>query len=224
MVGILKVFGKHISGSYSSLIPFLKENKLKHKASSSLLSCLVQFPLPSVGVRLVQLEAGSCSPCDTTRPITAVRCHGRNLGVTAWICSGIITCNAYAVAEQVVVCLKIGKCLASACHFFLHVFQKLDCKAEICLRKGSKVLKWTLHWLLGNTAFSIWFLERIFPLFFFCPLREAREAGISSHCTTTTSPTVSQQGGFSFIFHTFSFFTDFFFLILVESHLLSPLL
>lgn len=122
VVGILKVFGKHISGSYSSLIAFLKENKLKHKASSSLLSCLVQFLLPSVGVRLVQLEAGSCSPCDTTRPITAVRCHGRNLGVTAWICSGIIMCNAYAVAEQVVVCLKIGKCLASACHFFLHVF------------------------------------------------------------------------------------------------------
>lgn len=62
VVGIFKVFSKHISGSYSSLIPFLKENKLKYKALNSLLSCLVQFPLPSVGIIPVQLEAGSCSP------------------------------------------------------------------------------------------------------------------------------------------------------------------
>jgi len=51
------VFGKHIS----SLIRFLKENKLKYKALNSLPSCLVQFPLPPVGVIPVQLEAGSCS-------------------------------------------------------------------------------------------------------------------------------------------------------------------
>lgn len=62
MVGIFKVFGKHISGSYSSLIPILKENKLKYKALNYLLSCLVQFPLLSVGVRPLQLEAGSFSP------------------------------------------------------------------------------------------------------------------------------------------------------------------
>lgn len=100
VVGILKVFGKHTSGSYSSLIPFLKENKLKYKALSSLLSCLVQFPLPSVGVTPEQLEAGSCSPCNLTSPITSVRCHDMNLGVAVWIFSGVTMCNTYLGADK----------------------------------------------------------------------------------------------------------------------------
>lgn len=100
VVGILKVFGKHTSGSYSSLIAFLKENKLKYKALSSLLSCLVQFPLPSVGVTPEQLEAGSCSPCNLTSPITSVRCHDMNLGVAVWICSGVTVCNTYLGADK----------------------------------------------------------------------------------------------------------------------------
>lgn len=100
VVGILKVFGKHTSGSYSSLIAFLKENKLKYKALSSLLSCLVQFPLPSVGVTPEQLEAGSRSPCNLTSPITSVRCHDMNLGVAVWICSGVTVCNTYLGADK----------------------------------------------------------------------------------------------------------------------------
>lgn len=41
VVGIFRMLGKHTSGLYSSLIPFLKENKLQYKALNSLPISLV---------------------------------------------------------------------------------------------------------------------------------------------------------------------------------------
>lgn len=179
VVGILKVFGKHTSGSYSSLISFLKENKLKYKALNSLLSCLIQFPLPSVGVTPEQLEAGSCSPCNLTSPITAVRCHDMNLGVAVWICSGVTVCNTYLGAD---------KNLLSFCP---SIFLKSVNFLVECWRECTVKTRWQGRDLSEQELWGV-VREVTLPHRSFC-----RKTSPGPCCSATGSKKATRRGGFS---------------------------